>query len=326
MEHHHGEQNKEEERGQRAADEAVLPQQPQCHAHRRGQGGRHRAVFAAQQPIAVHDVIDQPSPFPDPAQSGRDPRRLLGREPHLVPVADVVRQFPQGQDIARQAGLQLGRAGEHHHRVDFVRTDPGHRLEELQVLVVLAQRVLEPGAEGEDLLGPGPVPLAAEDPAAEVFRLEDKDPVHRHHHVVDLGGVVVSGEQQVVDHLVAALVEPAPQQATDPPFTGEPLEKRRVLEAEHQDDGRGKNQDEGGEGHGNREKWVRSHPMRRHRRAPARPGAEGQRSRVVPHRWERSEPADQGVSSSRLTAGSVPPAGILPVTATDGAYCLMKDR
>ena len=77
----------------------------------------------------------------------------------------------------------------------------------LEVLVVLAQRVLEFEGAFVDLLRPLRLLLVAEDPSAHVLRFQHEDAVGRQEYVVDLGGAVWRAQGDIVQAAVGLLVQ-----------------------------------------------------------------------------------------------------------------------
>ena len=76
-----------------------------------------------------------------------------------------------------------------------------------EVLVVLAQRVLEFERVLVELLRPLRLLLAAEDPAAHILRFQHEDAVGREEHVVDLRGAVWRVQGDIVQASVGLLIQ-----------------------------------------------------------------------------------------------------------------------
>lgn len=103
-----------------------------------------------------------------------------------------------------------------------------------EVLVVLAQRVLELEGAFVEFLRPLRLFLAAEDPAAHVLRFQHEDAVGREEDVVDLGGAVRRIQGDVVQAAVGLLIQlPVGEQAYQQ-FTDLPFGPRRLEQADQQ--------------------------------------------------------------------------------------------
>lgn len=83
--------------------------------------------------------------------------------------------------------------------------------EAAEMPIVLLERVLEAMGRSGKLLRPLAVLLVAIDPAIHVLGFDDEEAVSRDDQVVDLGGAVGSGDDDVVELAVGSGREPEPQ-------------------------------------------------------------------------------------------------------------------
>ena len=78
--------------------------------------------------------------------------------------------------------------------------------ERLAVAEVLSQRIGEAGFVAVDLLGPGCVVFAAENPAFHVFRFHHEDAMDGNEQMIDLGGSLRRREGDIVQGMILAVL------------------------------------------------------------------------------------------------------------------------
>lgn len=114
-------------------------------------------------------------------------------------------QAGETDDIGAEIGFEYGVAGEHDEGMKIVIGQIEQGLERLDVAVVLAQRVLEPGFLLENLLGPLALVGTAEDPAGVVLGFDDEDAGGGDQDVVNLGGAIGGWQGDVVEQEVGTV-------------------------------------------------------------------------------------------------------------------------
>ncbi len=85
--------------------------------------------------------------------------------------------------------------------------------------VILAERILKPELGLEKDLGPIAVLGISEDPAAQVFRLNDEYPETGNQNVVDLSGPAVEAKGEMVEKVIVGRREPTAQRPRQSRFT-----------------------------------------------------------------------------------------------------------
>lgn len=144
------------------------------------------------------------------------------RDAWLLKLTDV-RSQPAAHHIHRHRCLELAVTDEDDDGVEQFMGNIEEVSQAAGVTVVLPKRVLEMELLPVDALTPLLISFSSKDPTHHVFGLDDEHAVHGHHHMIDLGGAVARGDDDVVDAPVALLVEeephPQPQNHfSDPPF------------------------------------------------------------------------------------------------------------
>lgn len=165
------------------------------------------------------------------AQHGAD----FGLAEHrLLERLDIANEADAFGDIGRHIGLEGAAADENDDGVQVFLADTKQRLNGLEVLVVLAKRILKFVGALVDLLRPLRLLLAAEDPAGHVLRFQHKDAVAREEDVVDLRGAVRRVQRDVVQAAVGLLVELQVCKQADEGFANVPFRPRRLEQAEQE--------------------------------------------------------------------------------------------
>src|SRR5262249_31454935 len=82
------------------------------------------------------------------------------------------------------------------------REEVQQRLNGTHMFVVLPERILKAVFDPIEHLGPVAIPGVGEDPPAIVFGLDDKDPEPRDQDVIDLRGVTVDAQREVIEEVI----------------------------------------------------------------------------------------------------------------------------
>ena len=135
--------------------------------------------------------------------------------------------------VGGHVGFERAAPHKHNHRVNGLRRHLQRGLQRLGVLVVLAQRVLEPEAALEDFLRPLGLPLAAKNPTLHIFGFNRKNAKARHDHMVNLRAAVGRGKGDVVQRKVHRLVQLPAQHEAHKPLPDMPLAPRTAQQGRH---------------------------------------------------------------------------------------------
>lgn len=134
-------------------------------------------------------------------------RHLRLAEHRLLKGLDVANPAHALGNIGRHCGLEGAAADKDDNRVHRLRADLQHRLQCLQVLVVLVNRVLELKTLLVNLLRPPSLLFTAEDPAAHVLRLQHEEAEGRNKHMVDLRSAVRGDQRYVMQAAVDLTIQ-----------------------------------------------------------------------------------------------------------------------
>lgn len=185
-----------------------------------GEGERARALSAATWARRVSRPGGERALLQPRGQRGD-----LGLRPDLrARQAQIAAQRPRPPEhVFRHLGLRSGRADKGHDRVDPLGREPQTRLDNLDMFVILSQRVLKTRlVPGQDL-GPARLPRIAKDPACHGLRLDHEDPAARDHHMVDLRRALRRGQRQIMQRETAQRREIGRKPAPHPRFASRAL-------------------------------------------------------------------------------------------------------